>query len=173
MLHGRFRLGVGSGENLNEHVLGDPWPRPCIRLEMLEEAIEVMRKLWGGGQVSYEGDYFVVDTARLYSLPEEPPPVLMSAFGPAAVKLAARVADGYVGTKPNRELLERYRAEGGKGPKLGGLKVCWAEDEERHVAAIRQYLDAGYDGVYLQQMGKDLQGFLRFYRDEVEPRLGL
>jgi G6PDH family F420-dependent oxidoreductase len=224
MLKGRFRLGVGSGENLNEHVLGDPWPRAAIRLEMLEEAIEVMRKLWGGGQVSHDGEYYEVDNARLYSLPQEPPPVLMSAFGEASVKLAARVADGYVGVKPDRELLEHYQAEGGKGPKVGGLKVCWAADEatarktahelwrnevlpgqlaqelplpahieqatelvsedmvaeafpcgpdpERHVAAIRAYLDAGYDGVYLQQMGKDLPGFLRFYRDEVEPRLG-
>jgi G6PDH family F420-dependent oxidoreductase len=225
MLRGRFRLGVGSGENLNEHILGDPWPRAGIRLEMLEEAIEVMRRLWTGKQVSFEGDYFVVDNARLYSLPEEPPPVLMSAFGPASIKLAARVADGYVGVKPNRELLERYRAEGGKGPLVGGLKVCWAENEatarktayelwrnevlpgqlgqelplpvhfeqacelvtedmvaeafpcgpdpERHAAAIRQYLDAGYEGVYLQQMGRDLPGFLRFYRDEVAPRLGV
>jgi G6PDH family F420-dependent oxidoreductase len=225
MLDGRFRLGVGSGENLNEHVLGDPWPRAGIRLEMLEEAIDVMRKLWTGEQVNYEGDYFVVDNARLYSVPEEPPPVLMSAFGDASVRVAARVADGYVGIKPARELLERYVSEGGKGPKLGGLKVCWAEDEatarktahqlwrnealpgqlgqelplpvhieqacelvtedmvaeafpcgpdpERHAGAIRQYLDAGYDGVYLQQMGKDLAGFLDFYRREVEPRLDL
>jgi G6PDH family F420-dependent oxidoreductase len=89
MLRGRFRLSVGSGENLNEHILGDPWPRTGIRLEMLEEAIEVIRRLWAGGQVSYEGDYFVVENARL------------------------------------------------------------------------------------QQMGKDLQGFLRFYRAEVEPRLEL
>jgi G6PDH family F420-dependent oxidoreductase len=129
LLDGRFRLGIGSGENLNEHILGDRWPPADIRLAMLEEAVEVMRKLWTGTQVDHHGEHYVVENARLYSVPEEPPPVLVSAFGPKSIGLAARIADGYLGVKPVRELLERYDREGGKGPKVGGMKVCWAADE--------------------------------------------
>jgi G6PDH family F420-dependent oxidoreductase len=225
LLDGRFRLGIGSGENLNEHILGDHWPPAATRLAMLEEAVEVMRKLWSGKLVNHDGDHYVVENARLYTVPEQPPPVLMSAFGPKSISLAARIADGYLSVKPIREFLERYDREGGKGPKVGGLKVCWAADErsarktahelwrtevlpgqlgqelptpahfeqaaelvtedmvaealpcgpdpERHVAAIRQYLDAGYDTVHVQQIGKDQAGFLDFHRREIAPRLGI
>jgi hypothetical protein len=96
---------------------------------MLEESVEVMRKLWTGTQVDHHGEHYVVENARLYSVPEEPPPVLVSAFGPKSIRVAARIADGYLGVKPVRELLERYDREGGKGPKVGGMKVCWAADE--------------------------------------------
>ena len=75
---GRFSFGVGSGEALNEHILGDHWPEADVRLEMLEEAIEVIRLLWEGGQRSHHGDY-TVENARIYDLPDEPPPVLVSA----------------------------------------------------------------------------------------------
>src|SRR3954464_9269920 len=94
MLGGRFALGVGSGEALNEHILGDVWPEADERLEMLEEAIEVMRLLWQGGVQSHRGRHYRVSHARVYDLPEEPPPVLISGFGPSATKLAARVGDG-------------------------------------------------------------------------------
>jgi G6PDH family F420-dependent oxidoreductase len=129
MLPGRFALGVGSGEALNEQVLGDDWPEADVRLEMLEESIEVMRELWTGEVVSRRGRHYRVRHARIYTLPEAPPPVLVSGFGPKSVDLAARVADGYVTTMPDGELIERYRSGGGKGPIQAGTKVCYARDE--------------------------------------------
>jgi G6PDH family F420-dependent oxidoreductase len=224
MLPGRFQLGVGSGENLNEHILGDRWPRLEVRLEMLEEAVDVMRKLWVGRLASYDGRYYRVENARIYSRPPERPPVLVSALGPKAVSVAARIGDGLISTQPDKESLERYVAEGGSGPKQGGFKVCWARDEqaarktahelwpnsllpgqlsqelalpshfeqasqlvtedalaamvpcgpdpERHLASLRQYLDAGFDEVYISQIGDDQAGFFDFWRRELAPRLG-
>ncbi|MFB8767018.1 TIGR03557 family F420-dependent LLM class oxidoreductase [Nocardiopsis alba] len=124
-----FVLGVGTGEALNEHILGDPWPHAARRLAMLEESIEVMRRLWEGGTVSHRGEFYTVDTARLYTLPEEPPKVYVSAFGPKATALAARVADGLVQVSPAPDTIADFREQGGSGPVQGGLKVCWAEDE--------------------------------------------
>jgi len=129
MLPGRFALGVGSGEALNEQVLGDDWPEADVRLEMLEESIELMRELWTGEVVSRRGTHYRVRHARIYTLPDEPPPVLVSGFGPKSVDLAARVGDGYVTTMPDGELIERYRSGGGKGPIQAGTKVCYARDE--------------------------------------------
>ena len=97
---GRFRFGVGSGENLNEHVLGHRWPPVDTRLEMLEEAIELMRRLWGGKYVTHHGHHYTVENARLYSIPDEAPLVLVSGFGPESTEFAARVGDGYVNTSP-------------------------------------------------------------------------
>src|SRR3954447_6014001 len=116
LLGGRFALGVGSGEALNEHILGDVWPEADERLEMLEESIEVMRLLWQGGVQSHRGRHYRVSNARVYDLPPEPPKVLVSGFGPSATKLAARVGDGYCTTSPDEELIGLYRSEGGKGP---------------------------------------------------------
>src|SRR3954453_9851269 len=96
LLEGRFGLGVGSGEALNEHILGDAWPQADVRLEMLEEAVEVIRGLWEGGQHSHYGVHYAVENARIYTLPETPPDILVSGFGPKAVDLAARIGDGYV-----------------------------------------------------------------------------
>ncbi|HWB73171.1 MAG TPA: TIGR03557 family F420-dependent LLM class oxidoreductase [Egibacteraceae bacterium] len=224
MLPGRFFLGVGSGENLNEHILGDRWPPTDVRLEMLEEAVAVIRLLWQGGTHSHHGRHYTVENACLYTLPEQPPPIYVSAFGPKAAGVAARIGDGYVGTAPQAELLEAFAAQGGADkPQLGTMKVCWADDEERacrtafelwpnlalpgelaqelatvahfeqavamvtaddvcetipvgpdperHLASIRQYADAGYDEVYVHQIGPDQEGFCRFYEREVLPRL--
>ena len=129
MAPGRFFLGVGSGENLNEHILGDRWPATDERLAMLEEAVEVMRLLWQGGVQSFEGVHYVVEHARLYNVPEEPIPVYVSAFGPKAAAVAGRIGDGYVGTQPSAELVQAYRDAGGKGPALAGAKCVWASDE--------------------------------------------
>ena len=127
---GRFRLGVGSGENLNEHVLGDGWPEAAVRLEMLEEAVEVMRLLWEGGVQSHRGRHYTVQNARIYDLPEEPIDVVVSGFGPKAAALAGRIGDGYACTGPAAELVDEFTAAGGQGkPVEAGLKVCWNEDE--------------------------------------------
>lgn len=223
MLDGRFRFGVGSGEALNEHILGDRWPAPNERLEMLEEAVGVMRDLWEGGVVDHRGEHYRVVGARVYSLPENPPPVLISGFGPASTALAARIGDGYVGTSPEPDLVRQYSRDGGRGPKVGLMKVCWGPDThkasrlahemwpttgvpgqlnqelampahfeqaagnvtedqvtstitcgpdpEPYAEVIRRYTDAGYDELFVAQVGPDLQGFLNFYRAEIEPRL--
>jgi G6PDH family F420-dependent oxidoreductase len=139
LLEGRFLFGVGSGEALNEHILGDRWPIADVRLEMLEEAIEVIRKLWSGETVSHEGHHYRVEHARLFTLPETPPPILVSGFGPKAVDLAARVGDGYCITMPDGELISRYRAGGGGGKLVqGGLKVCYGSDEAEARGTVRR-----------------------------------
>jgi G6PDH family F420-dependent oxidoreductase len=223
MLPGRFFFGIGSGERLNEHILGDRWPPAPERLDMLAEAMDVIRKLWTGENVTHDGQYYVVENARLYTLPDEPPPVYMSAFGPKAVSLAAEIADGFIGTSPEAKLVRSFRDQaGGDRPCLAGTKACWAESEdkaqrtvyelwpnlglpgelsqelatvehfeqavqlvdqsiadtvpcgpdpERHAGALRAFAEAGYDEVYVHQIGADQAGFLRFYRDEVIPRL--
>src|SRR5215207_428825 len=131
LLDGRFSLGVGSGEALNEHILGEHWPEADVRLEMLEEAIEVIRMLWEGGQRSHRGRHYTVENARVYDLPDTPPPILVSGFGPKAVRLAARIGDGFCTTSPDEEAIGLYRSEGGTGPVHAGTKVCFMDDEEQ------------------------------------------
>ena len=225
MLEGRFFLGVGTGENLNEHVHGDRWPRAAVRLEMLEEAVAVMRLLWQGGQQSHDGTHYRVENATLFTLPDLPPPVYVSAFGPKAVELAARIGDGYVGTSPDAELVISFKDRAGSDkPAIAGAKCCWGEDEgaaralahrlwpnmglpgelaqelptpahfeqacelvteemvgdaipcgpdpEPYVERLQEYADAGYDEVYIHNIGPDQEGFLRFFADEVLPELG-
>jgi coenzyme F420-dependent glucose-6-phosphate dehydrogenase len=224
LLPGRFSLGVGSGENLNEHILGERWPSVPVRQERLEEAIEVIRLLWEGGLQSHRGRHYTVENARLYSLPEEPPPIVVAVAGERSVDIAARAGDALVGTAPVTESVERFRAKGGEGkPTYGQLHVCWAEDErearrtalrwwpnaalvgshflelplpshfeeaaemvgedeiaeevvcgpdpERHLEAIRKYIDAGYDHVYIHQIGPDQDGFFDFYERSILPEL--
>ncbi|GLY03199.1 LLM class F420-dependent oxidoreductase [Actinoplanes sp. NBRC 101535] len=148
VLHeGRFVLGVGTGEALNEHVTGERWPSAGERLEMLEESVAVMRELWQGGFVSHRGRHFTVDQARLYTLPDQPPQVYVSAFGPKAIDVAARIADGYISTMPDGDLVTRYREKGGKGPAQGGFKGSWAPTEEEAVTtAYRLWPNAAVPG---------------------------
>jgi G6PDH family F420-dependent oxidoreductase len=126
----RFVLGVGTGENLNEHILGDRWPPADVRLEMLEEAVGLIRELWTGEWVTHHGTHYTVENARIYSLPDAPPPIYVSGFGPKATELAARIGDGYVSTKPEADLVQAYVDAGGSGPKQGGMKLCWGPDEK-------------------------------------------
>jgi len=130
MMPGRFQLGVGTGENLNEHILGEHWPPIETRQAMLEEAIEVIRLLWEGGLQSHEGQYYTVENARLYTLPDEPPPILMAASGSNSAELAGRIGDGLISTGPDAELVDAFEGAGGKGkPRYGKVAVCWAETE--------------------------------------------
>ena len=99
---GRFSLGVGTGENLNEHVIGAKWPKWETRAAMLEEAVSIIRELWTGETVDVEGKYFTVENARLYTLPEDPPPILVAAGGPKAAELAGRIGDGLVNFAPDK-----------------------------------------------------------------------
>lgn len=219
---GRFRLGVGTGEALNEHITGQRWPSAEERLAMLEEAVQVIRELWTGKLVSHFGTHYTVDTARLYSVPDQPPPILMSGFGEKSIQLAARIADGYISTMPDPDGLARYREAGGDGRLTqAGLKVCWGPDEKEaratmhrlwpndeipgeaaqllpmprhygqlsqlitedmisspcgpdpqvHIGAVREYARAGFDEVYIGQVGADQEDFFSFYGREVLPRL--
>ncbi|WP_018655997.1 TIGR03557 family F420-dependent LLM class oxidoreductase [Actinomadura flavalba] len=224
LLEGRFRLGVGTGEALNEHVTGAQWPAAGLRLEMLEEAIEIIRALGEGGMVTHRGKHYQVETARLYTRHDTPPPIFMSGYGPKATALAGRAADGYMSTMPDAGLIKRFRDAGGEGkPTAAGLKACYGPDErkcaelahhlwrqeqvpgeagqllqtprhfdqiselvtvdrvrenvpcgpdvERHVAAIQPFVDAGFDEVYINQIGPDQEAFFEFYATEVLPRL--
>ncbi|MGV9930961.1 LLM class F420-dependent oxidoreductase [Streptomyces olivaceoviridis] len=225
MTQGRFRLGLGTGEALNEHILGDPWPPLSVRLEMLEETIQVMRRLFTGEEVTHHGTHYTVENARLYTVPEEPVPIDISGFGPKATALAARVGDGYITMMPEEEMVTRFR-KGGGGAKLvsGGTKVCYGadrdecvrtvhrlwynellpgemgqvlpsprhfeqlqelvtedmvreksvcgDDVDEHVSALKAFADAGFDRVYVNQIGPDQRGFFDFYRTKVLPQLG-
>jgi coenzyme F420-dependent glucose-6-phosphate dehydrogenase len=136
---GRFFLGVGSGENLNEHVLGLRWPPPPVRQAMLEEAIHVIRLLWEGGTRSHRGPYYTVENARIYTLPETPPPIMVAASGPRAAELAGRIGDGLIATDPDRDLVKTFeRAGGRKKPRHVEVSVCWARDEARARKTARE-----------------------------------
>lgn len=220
LYEGRFFLGVGTGENLNEHVLGDRWPSYEERAEMLEEAVAVMRELWGGGLVSHRGRHYTVDRARLYSVPGEPPPVAVAASGENSARLAARIGDALISTAPDRELVEQFEQAGGAGkPRYGQLTVCVADSEEeavrlahewwpnaalggdlgqelalprhfrqatstvtpdqvaeavvcgpdpdRHREALAEFEQAGFDHVYVHQVGPDQERFLQLYEREI------
>jgi len=147
MTGGRFRLGVGSGEALNEHVVGARWPTADVRLEMLEEAVGVIRKLFTGEDVDHHGRHYAVEDARLFTRPETPVPIYVSGFGPKAIDLAARIGDGFVTTKPSADDIGRYRDQGGRGPVEAGTKVCWADTKEDGVrTAHRLWANSGLPG---------------------------
>jgi G6PDH family F420-dependent oxidoreductase len=151
MHHGRYSLGVGSGEALNEHILGDRWPEADVRLEMLEEAVEVIRLLWQGGQQSHHGRHYTVENARVYDLPEAPPPILVSGFGPKAIEVAARIGDGFVTTSPDKEAIDRYRSCGGTGPVHAGAKVCYMDNADAALEMIlRLWPNEGLPGELAQ-----------------------
>jgi G6PDH family F420-dependent oxidoreductase len=222
-LEGRFVLGVGSGEALNEHVLGGPWPSADVRLEMLEEAVELIRDLWTGEVVTRDGKHYKTDTARIYTRPDEPPPIYVSAFGPKALDLAARIGDGYINTDDDADAVASFKEKSGGKPAQGGVKVAWAETEEegvdhahrlwansglpgelaqvlpspqhfeqasglvtrestaesivagseveRHVQQLQDYADAGYDEVYVANMGPNYAAMIEAYGRDVLPKL--
>jgi G6PDH family F420-dependent oxidoreductase len=145
LLNGRFVLGVGSGEALNEHILGDAWPSADERLAMLEEAIQVIRLLHEGGVKDFRGEYYAVENARIYTLPEQPVPIYISGFGSKSATLAGRIGDGFCCTKPDAELVGTFRdSGGGRKPVQGGFKVCYGPDAGA-LRAGQPARDAGHD----------------------------
>jgi G6PDH family F420-dependent oxidoreductase len=221
---GRFTLGVGSGEALNEHILGDAWPTADVRLSMLEEAVELIRALHRGGPVSYQGKHYTVDQAEIFTRPSEPVPIYVSGFGPKAAALAGRIGDGFACVQPDADLVRTFRESGGGDrPAQGGFKVCYAPEEkdavatahrlwpneqlpgelaqilptprhfeqastlvtpemvaeavpcgpdpQRYVDQLRTYIDAGYDEVYVQQIGPDQDQFFEFWVEYVLPQV--
>jgi G6PDH family F420-dependent oxidoreductase len=223
MLDGRFVLGVGTGEALNEHVVGEHWPEHEVRIEMLKEAVEVIRTLWAGGQQSYRGEHYTVENAQLFTLPEEPSPILVSAYGERSAHTAADIGDGFWSVGP-QAAVDTWEDAGGDGPRYTQLQVCYAEDEdeavetayewwpnsalpgelsallptpihfeqacqmvekediaessivtgpdpEPYVESVREAVDAGYDHVYLHQIGPGQDSFFEFYETELRPAL--
>ncbi|MFJ3913455.1 G6PDH family F420-dependent oxidoreductase [Streptomyces sp. 2132.2] len=132
---GRFRLGLGSGENLNEHIVGAGWPAAHVRLDMLHEAVEIIRSLFEGGYVSHHGAHFDVENARLWDLPDDPPPIGIAVSGDRSCELAGRHGDLLIATEPKRELLTAFDAHGGSGkPRVGQLPVSYDPDRDAAVA---------------------------------------
>ena len=224
LMPNRFFLGLGTGENLNEHITGHHWPSPVNRLEMLEEAIAVIRLLWKGGWQSHAGKFFTVEEARIFTLPEVTPCIMVAASKPGAAELAGRVGDGLISFEPNPDLVKHFEGAGGKGkPRIGQITVCYAPtekeaatrvrkfwpnaaiggdlmtdlplpshfdqavelidpekitedmplgpDPQRHIEGINQFLQAGFDRVYVHQVGPGQEAFFRFYAEEIIPRL--
>lgn len=222
MMNGRFFLGVGTGENLNEHILGDRWPPHGLRLARLKEAVRLMRLLWQGDTTTFRGDHYTVEDACIYTRPETPPAVLVAGGGAKSTEAAGQIGDGFIGVAPKAKLIEQFEAAGGADkPRYGQVTVCWAESEEearcivnkvwpnsglagelnqelrtvahfeqavktlseaqrtkniacgpdpqKHLASIYEFIDAGYDHVYVHQIGWDQDGFFRFYQQEILP----
>jgi G6PDH family F420-dependent oxidoreductase len=224
MMPGRFFLGVGTGEALNEHIVGQRWPETEIRQAMLEEAVAVMRLLWQGGNQSHHGQYYTVENARLYTLPEEPVQVMVGAAGPSSAELAGKIGDGLISTSPDRKTVQAFEKAGGKGPRYGQMHVCWANNEKSalqtahkiwptaglpgelgqelpspahfeqavqlvtpekvkegtvvgpdvdpYLAKIDEFAQAGFDHIYIHQIGPDQEGFIRFAEREILPQFG-
>ena len=223
LLEGRFRFGVGTGEALNEHILGDRWPEAADRREQLAEAITLIRELWQGGTVSHHGAHYTVEHARIYDAPTAPIDVIVSGFGPRAIDLAAELGDGFCTVQPDADAVARYRhAAASPGLVQGGTKVCWAADAdtavrtvherwpnealpgelaqilptpahfeqacslitremvaaevpcgpsvEAHLNAVEAYAEAGFDELYIQQIGPDQAAFFEAYAEHVLPR---
>jgi G6PDH family F420-dependent oxidoreductase len=221
LTQGRFSLGIGSGEALNEHIVGERWPGAVERLDMLEEAVGLIRDLFTGDQVNHRGRYYTAETARLYSVPAQPPPIYISGFGRQSALLAARAGDGYMTVMPDSDMVCLYRdCGGGDRPVQGGLKVCWDSDVDRarktmhrlwrtdvipgeamqllplprhfaqlselvteemisapcgpdpaaHHDGLRQFADAGFDEVYVGQVGGAPEEFFEFYAEQVLPK---
>jgi coenzyme F420-dependent glucose-6-phosphate dehydrogenase len=139
MMPGRFFLGVGTGENLNEHVVGQGWPETTVRQERLAEAVQIIRRLWEGGLVSHHGRHYTVENARLYTRPETPPPLYVAAGGLRSARLAAELGDGLIGTDPDAEMLHAFDEAGGRGkPRYAEVTVCWAPDEAQARRTARE-----------------------------------
>jgi G6PDH family F420-dependent oxidoreductase len=224
MMEGRFFFGVGTGENLNEHILGERWVPYDIRVEMFEEAIQLIRELWKGEVTSHWGDYFTVEDARLYTLPDKLPPIMVASSGPKSAEMAGRIGDGLIGTSPDAEVIKAFRKAGGDDkPRYGQITVCWASTHEKavdtaykiwpnsglkgslntelrtvvhfeqavamvtkeeiaksiicgpepepYIEEIQKYINAGYDHIYIHQVGPDQAGFFKFFERELRDQM--
>jgi G6PDH family F420-dependent oxidoreductase len=140
MLPGRFFLGLGSGERLNEQVTGERWPRAAERRDALEEAIPIIRRLLQGDEVSHRGEWFTVEKAKLFTCPDAPPPIFVAASGRLMAKVAGRMADGLIGVDATPETVDVFEATGGLGrPRVAQVHVCWAEDAGEATATARRW----------------------------------
>ena len=136
---GRFLLGLGSGENLNEHITGEGWPPVAQRQDMLVEAATVIRELFSGELVTWEGDYFRVDSARLWDAPDGGVPIGIAVSGEKSVSRFAPLADHLIAVEPDDEVIKAWDQEkGGSSRKIGQIPICWDPDEERAIERAHQ-----------------------------------
>jgi len=220
---GRFTLGVGSGENLNEHIIGKGWPVVSQRHAMLREALEIIRLLWDGGYQSYEGKFLQLEDARVFDLPSELPAIAVAASGEASISLAAELGDGLFAVEPDATLVKGFGDKGGNGPIYGEVALAYASTEDEalaelmakqrwsvagwkvmaelpnpvnfdaasatvreddlresvavspdpavHLAAIKEFADAGFDHIALLNGGPDPDAFFDFFADQLKPQL--
>jgi G6PDH family F420-dependent oxidoreductase len=127
---GRFTLGVGAGERLNEHVVGMEFPSIRKRHEAFRESLEIIKLLWQGGYRSYEGKHLQLEDARVFDLPDTLPLMPVAAGGPVAARIAAELGDGLFATEPRADLVQGYRSAGGRGPLYAEVPLAWAPDED-------------------------------------------
>ncbi|MGE0878536.1 MAG: TIGR03557 family F420-dependent LLM class oxidoreductase [Acidimicrobiia bacterium] len=159
LFEGRFFLGVGTGEALNEHINGDRWPRPAVRRDMLAEALVVIRRLWTGETVDHRGEYYEVENARLFDPPVQPMRIIVSGFGDAAVELAAAVGDGYWGHTPDKAIVDKYIDAGGSGPRYAQMDLCYGATRDACIETVMKYWpNAGVTG----QLSQDLPTWTHF-----------
>ena len=155
MLDGRFELGLGTGENLNEHITGERWPGHATRLAMLEEAVDVIRSLWTGEQVDHDGEHYTVENARLYTLPEELPPIHVAADGTRTATVAGNIGDGLVSTGPDESVVQAFQnaSERAEPPRYGQLTACFAESEDAaREIAVENWANGGLPGQLTQEL---------------------
>lgn len=219
----RFTLGLGTGENLNEHVVGAGWPPPHQRQAMLSEAIDIIKRLWSGEELTHEGEFFEVDRAKLFDVPSKPLQLAIAAGGARSAELAGEKKAGLFATEAKAELVQAWSKAGGQGARYAEIALCWAKteaeavriaherfsfgllgwkvmpelptptsfeaalekihpedvqgqvacgpDPERHLQSIRKYAEAGFDHLVLTGVGPDQDGFLRFWKEELQPRV--
>lgn len=221
---GRFTLGVGAGERLNEHVVGEGFPVDVAgRHRLLREALEIIRLLWRGGYQSYDGRYLQLSDARIFDLPEELPVIAVAAGGTDAARIAGELGDGLFATETKPQLVAEYQRAGGDGPRYAEVPMAWAPDEhtaasaarktsrwaltgwkvmselpnpvnftaatatvreedilekfacgpdpQRYLEVAQPFVDAGFDHLVMQNAGPDPDGFLDFYRSELDEPL--
>ncbi len=147
---GRFSLGVGAGENLNEHVVGQGWPPVDLRHEMLREALQIIRQLWTGDYVTCRGEHFDVESAKLYDLPDSPIRIGVAGSGASSCSIAADLGDFFIGTEPKPDLKEKYAAAGGTGELVGQFPVCYGADTEATRATLHEHFKWGTLGWKVQ-----------------------
>jgi G6PDH family F420-dependent oxidoreductase len=137
---GRFTLGLGAGENLNEHVVGRGWPPVNVRHEMLLEAVEIITALFGGGYVDYKGEHFRVDSAKLWDVPVSPVPIGVAVSGEQSVATFAPLVDHLIAVEPKAELVSLWDEQDRDRPsrKIGQLPVCWGPDRDACVARAHE-----------------------------------
>lgn len=156
--NGRFFLGVGTGEALNEHITGDRWPPIDVRQEMLAEAIGIIRDLWTGETVDHHGAHYTVENAKLFSASPHPIDIVWAAGGTASAARAAQHADGMWATSPSSDTVQAYRDAGGDGDVIGQLTICWGPADDAARTAFEIWPNAAVQG----QLSQDLPTWTHF-----------
>lgn len=140
MSDGRFTLGLGAGERLNEHVVGRGWPPVDVRHQMLTESIEAIRALFTGEMITYRGAHVTVEDARLFSLPDAPPPIGVAASGEQSVELAVSHGDALISTEPDADLVAAYRERAGDGAHvIGQVPLSYDADEQKAYEHVMRF----------------------------------